>query len=131
MDKNNHQYWLNKCPWYKTSLCFKLHGSMFEYFITHARTYRYNIMCYLVEHDKMQRDYEDDERSLGDSSITKDTKTKSLTELGATLNFIDLWLKLFIGDYSARCDEYVNAMKEMFKQIHLTIKKALTLKQKV
>ena len=128
MDKNNHQYWLNKCPWYKTSLCLKWHGSMFEYFITHSRTYRYNIMCSLVEHDKMQRDYEDDERSLGDSSITKDTKTKSLTELGATLNFIDLWLKLFIGDYSARCDEYVNAMKEMFKQIYLTIKKSLTLK---
>ena len=40
MDKNNHQDWLNKGPWYNRSICLKLHGSTFEYFITHARTYR-------------------------------------------------------------------------------------------
>ena len=37
---------------------------------------------------------------------------------------------MFLGDYSARCDAYVNAMKEMFKQTPLTMKKSLTLKQK-
>ena len=52
IDKSNHQYWLNKCPWYNTDICSRLHGSMFEDFITHARTNRYNIMCYLVVHDK-------------------------------------------------------------------------------
>ena len=52
IDKNNHQDWLNKGPWYNTSICLKLHGSMFEDFITHARTYRYNIMCSLVSHVK-------------------------------------------------------------------------------
>ena len=30
MDKNNHQYWLNEGPRYNTSICLKLHGSMFE-----------------------------------------------------------------------------------------------------
>ena len=30
MDENNHQDWLNKGPWYNTSICLKLHGSMFE-----------------------------------------------------------------------------------------------------
>ena len=35
IDKNNHQDWLNKGPWYNTSICLKLHGSMFEEFITH------------------------------------------------------------------------------------------------
>ena len=53
IDKNNHQDWLNKVPWYNTSICLKLHGIMFEYFITHAITYRYNIMCSLVSHDKI------------------------------------------------------------------------------
>ena len=38
MDKNNHQGWLNKGPWYNTSIYLKSHGSMFEDFITHART---------------------------------------------------------------------------------------------
>ena len=59
IDKSNHKYWLNKCPWYKTAICSRLHGSIFEYFITHARTDIYNIMCYLVAHDKKQASYED------------------------------------------------------------------------
>ena len=66
---------------------------MFEYFIKRARTDRYNIMCYLVTHDKMQPTYEDYESSLGDSSIPKYAKTKVLIALGATHNFIDTWLK--------------------------------------
>ena len=51
IDKHNHQDWLNKGPWYKISICSRLHGSLFEDFITHARTDRYNLMCYLVAHD--------------------------------------------------------------------------------
>ena len=51
MDKSNHQDWLNKGPWYNPDICSRLHGSLFEYFITHARTDRYNIMCPLVAHD--------------------------------------------------------------------------------
>ena len=52
IDKCNHQYWLNKGPWYDTAICSRLHGSLFEDFITHARTGRYNLMCYLVAQDK-------------------------------------------------------------------------------
>ena len=60
MDKNNHQYWLNKSTWYNTSICSKLHGSRFEDFITQAGTYIYNLMCSLVSHDILQLDYKDD-----------------------------------------------------------------------
>ena len=52
MDKNNHQDLLNKGPWYNTYICSRLHGSLFEDFITQSRTGRYNLMCYLVAHDK-------------------------------------------------------------------------------
>ena len=52
MDENNHSDWFNKGTWYNTAICSRLHGSMFEYFITHAITDRYNILCYLVSHDK-------------------------------------------------------------------------------
>ena len=86
-------------------------------------------MCSLVAHDKIQPDYEDVEISLGDSSIPKDATPKSLKELCATLNFIDIWLNFFPENYSTRCYAYVNAMTEMFKQIPLTIKKALTPKK--
>ena len=39
--------------------------------------------------------------------------------------------KNILDNYDARCDAYVNAMKEMFKQIPLTMSQPLTPKQKV
>ena len=75
-----------------------MHGIMFEYFITHARIDIYNIICSLVAHDKIQPAYGDDESSIGDKSIPKYATTKSLKALGATINFIDIWLKLFLGN---------------------------------
>ena len=88
-------------------------------------------MCYLVSHDKIQPDYEDDERSIGYSLITKHTTTEALEALGATLNFFDIWLKLLEENYDARRLEYITAMKEMSKQISITAIKAFTSKQKV
>ena len=63
--------------------------------------------------------------------MPKYSTIKSFTALGATLNFIDVWFKLFLDNYRAIFDAYVNAMKDMFKQISLTMKKRLTPKQKV
>ena len=52
MDKSNHPNCLNKGPWYNTSICSSLHGSLFDDFITHAITDRYNLLCSIVAHDK-------------------------------------------------------------------------------
>ena len=52
VEKINHPNWLNKGPWYNKAICSRLYGSLFEDFITHARTDRYNLLCYLVAHDK-------------------------------------------------------------------------------
>ena len=71
INENNHQDWLNKGPWYNTSICLMLHRSIFEDFNTHARTDRYNLMSSLVAHDKIQPNYEYDEISIGDRSIPK------------------------------------------------------------
>ena len=57
MDENHHQYWFKKGPWYNTAICLRLHGIRFETFITHARSDRYNLMCSLVAHDKIQPAY--------------------------------------------------------------------------
>ena len=99
---------------------------MFEDFITHAITERYNLVCSLVVHNKIQPAYEDDKRSIVDRSIPKNETTKALKALGATINFIDIWLKLFVENYDARCVAYITAMKEMFKKITQTMIKALT-----
>ena len=52
---------------------------MFKDFITQEITDRYNLMCYLVAHDKMQSDDEDNESSLGDRSIPKDVASTTLS----------------------------------------------------
>ena len=76
MDESNHPAWLNKGPWYNTAIFSRLHGSLFEDFITHTRTNRYNLLCYLFARDKRQPVYEDEERSLGDSLVPKHVKNK-------------------------------------------------------
>ena len=57
IDESNHQDCFNKVPWYNIAICSRLHGSLYEDFITHARTDGYNIMCSLVAHDKIQPAY--------------------------------------------------------------------------
>ena len=104
---------------------------MFEDFMTQARTDRYNLICSLVAHDRLQPDYEDGVISIGDKAVPNDATIKTLETLGATFNFIDIWLKLLRKHFDARCEAYINAMKVMFRQIPQTIKIALTPKQKV
>ena len=75
MEKNNHQDWMNEGPWYNTAICLRLHGSKFEYFITHAKSDRYNLIYYLVTHDKIQPAYEDGVIIIGDRSIPENSTT--------------------------------------------------------
>ena len=49
---------------------------MFEDFITHARTDRYNLMFSLAAYDKIQPACEYDESSIGDRSIPKKCNNK-------------------------------------------------------
>ena len=93
---------MNKGPWYNKNICSKLHGIKLEDFITQARTDGYNIMCYLVAHDRLQTNYKDDESSIGDREIPNDATVKELKSLGATFNFIDIWIKLLRTNYIAR-----------------------------
>ena len=84
------------------NICSKLHGIIFEYFITQARTGRYNIMCSLVAHNRLQDYYQDDEISICDRAIPNDATVKALKSLGATFNFIDTWIQNFRDNYFAR-----------------------------
>ena len=50
---SNHLDWFNTGPWYNKNICSKLNGIKLEDFITQAILDRYNIMCYLVAHDRL------------------------------------------------------------------------------
>ena len=52
IDEINNPNWFNKGPWYNTAIYSRFNGSLFQYFITHARTDRYNLLCSVVVHDK-------------------------------------------------------------------------------
>ena len=80
-------------------LTSKLYGTTFEDFITQARTDRYNIMCSLVAHDRLQENKPDYEISIGDRVIPNDATVKALKSLGTTFNFIDTWLHNFCEKY--------------------------------
>ena len=88
-------------------------------------------MCSLVAHDEKLLAYEDDESSVRDRLITKHMTTEALESLGDTINYINIWIKLLEDNYDSRHVAYITSMKEMFKQILLTMIKALNPKQKV
>ena len=70
--------WFDTGLWHNKNICSKLYGTNFEGFITQARTYRYNIMCYLVAHDRMQENKTYDESSFDDRVIPNDATVKEL-----------------------------------------------------
>ena len=127
---SNNLDWFDTGPWYNRNICSKLHGINFEDFITQARTDRYNIMCSLVAHDRSQDNKKDDEISIGDREIPNYATVKALKLLGATFNFIDIWLHNFREKYFSRSESYSIAMKEMFKQIPQNVEKPLTSREK-
>ena len=92
MYKHN-SYQITGGSWYKTSICKKLHETVFEYFIRNARTYRYNLMCYIDAHDKHQPPSIDGGSSVGGNTLPSNSTTKSLVSLCAIINFIGCLLK--------------------------------------
>ena len=51
--------------------------------------------------------------------------------MGATINFINIWLKILDSNYDAIRVAYITAMKQMLKKLPQTNIKALNPKQKV
>ena len=78
-------------------------------------------MCSLVAHDRLQNNYQDDDISLGDKVIPKDATVKALQSLGATFNFIDIWLhtliKFFLNENSLMKLQWVRCSKKYLKMM--------------
>ena len=62
--------------------------------------------------------------------LSKHVTTEALEVLDATLNFIDILIKLLKDNYYTRHVAYINTMKYMFKQMSITMIKSLTPKLK-
>ena len=87
-------------------------------------------MCSLVAHDRLQTYYKDDESSIGDRAISNYATVKELKSLGATFNFIDIWLEFLRSNYYAQSESYSISMGDIFKQIPQNVERALTLREK-
>ena len=87
-------------------------------------------MCSLVARDRLQENKTDDESSIGVRVIPNYATVKALKSLGATFNFIDIWLHNFREKYFARSESYRVAMVEMFKTIPQNVGKPLTTRGK-
>ena len=59
-------------------------------------------MCSIPAHDKQQPTYVDDVDSGVGRAIPNHSTTAALEPLGAALNFIHCWLKLFNKKYEVR-----------------------------
>ena len=92
MDKHNSE-WMTGVPWYNTSICKKLHGKVFERFIRNSRTDIYNIMCSIDAHEKEHQSSSDYVNIGGCFPLPTNSTAKALYLLGATIHFIDFWLK--------------------------------------
>ena len=115
--------WFDTGLQYKKKMSSKLYGTTFEYFITQAKTDRYNITCSLVAHDRLHENKTDYESSIGDIVIPNDATVKAIKSLSATFNFIDTWHHNFCENHFARSESYRLATKDMFKTIPQNVEK--------
>ena len=74
MEKHN-PYWITGGTWYNTSICKKLHVTVFEAFIRNSRTDRYSLMGYIDAHEKQQPSYFDGGNSGGGNVLPSNSTT--------------------------------------------------------
>ena len=66
-----------------------------EGFIGNSRTDRYNIMCSIYAHEKEHQSASYDVSSSGGYPLPTTSTTEVLDSLGATIDFINCWIKAF------------------------------------
>ena len=72
-------------------------------------------MCYITAHERQKSTYVDDAISSRRRVIPNNTTTEALKPIGATLNFIDLWIKQFQHNYQEILEMYHEYMVELFE----------------
>ena len=125
MEKHNPDQ-ITGGPWYNTSICKKLHGTVFEEYIRNSRTDRYNLMCFIDAHEKHQPSYVDDISSGGGNELQQNSTTDALVSLSATINFIDCCLKILEQNILERSNIYFETMECMFQKTPIKLPEPLS-----
>ena len=66
--------WVLNLPWYNTQICPRLHGSLFEDYVTTDRQGIYNLMCSIEAHKRYQKTINDDASSGGGIPLPSNSK---------------------------------------------------------
>ena len=114
-----------------THIFFKIYMEQcLKIYIINSRTDRYNFMCSIDVNEKQQPSSVDDGRICGGNVLPSNSTTESLASLGATINFIDFWLKWFYHNYLSQSNMYIESMQYLFNKIPVQIPKPLSHKGK-
>ena len=84
---------------------------MFEGFIRNSRTDRYNILCAIDAHEKINPSEHDDGNSGGGYPLPSNSTIESLYLLGATIDIIGCWIKALEHNFLERCRMYFFTMR--------------------
>ena len=74
-------------------------------------------MCYIYAHEKQHQASCDDDIIGGGCPIPSNKTTEALDLIGATIYFIDYWLKALKHNFIERCNLYAFNMNKLFQKI--------------
>ena len=98
MDAYNTKY-MDKVPWYNTTICTKLNGQNSEDYLKTGRKDRYYLMCSIDAYGKGRVSSTDGAISGGRRPIPSTSYKESILSLGQTINFINNGLQCFESNY--------------------------------
>ena len=91
--------WTLILPWYNTTICLQLHGSLFENYLTTKKRDKYNLMCSNESHAKNlksrneHKPVNDDSSSGGTIPLPSNSTEEALKPFLLTLNPFGRWIK--------------------------------------
>ena len=98
--------WMINFPWYNTMICSRLHGLLYEYYVTTAIRERYSIMRSIEDHNKEKPTINYDTSSGGDIPLTYNSTKYLLFSFGLILNCIDSCTKSIKYNYLCQTTMY-------------------------
>ena len=121
---------MTSATWYNTSICKKLHGTVFEEFIRNARNDRYNLMCSIDAHEKQQPSSFDDGNGSGGNTLPSSSRTEALVSISAIIDLIYCWMQGLEYNLLERSNMYFENMKNIFQKIPVKLPKPPSHKEK-
>ena len=91
--------WMDKIPWYKTTISTKLHGQIFEDYLKTGRKYRYALVFFVNVYDIDHVPMTCDASSGVGIPIPIISSKEAIYSLCQKTKFIDSWIQCFEVSY--------------------------------